>query len=98
MARKIKLGDYDLRVIVTGLMKYRDSASAEELEIMDPMLLRLFDTIKALKPGKRTKCFFSPEEKHLILFYLNEWRNQLIRDNNLGGMDCVTEVMMKFIE
>ena len=31
-----------------------------------------------------------------IRFYLNEWRNQLIRENNLGGMDGVTEVMLKF--
>ena len=95
-AGKIKLDDYDLRVIVTGMMKYRDTAPTEQLEVIDPMLLRLFDTIKALKPGKRTKCLFSPEEKRLVRFYLNEWRNQLIRENNLGGMDGVSDVMLKF--
>ena len=73
------------------MVKYRDSASAEELEIMDQMLLRLLDTIKALRPGKRTKCHFSPEEKRLVRFCLNKWRNQLIQDNNLRGMDGVTE-------
>ena len=97
MARKIKLGDYDLRVIVTGMMKYRDTVPAEELDVMDPMLLRLIDIIKALKPGKRTKCFFSQEEKRLIRFYLNEWRNHLIQENNLGGMDGVSDVMLKFL-
>ena len=97
MARKIKLGDYDLRVIVTGMMKYRDNALAEELDVMDPMLLRLIDIIKALKPGKRAKCLFSSEEKRLIRFYLNEWRNQLIQENNLGGMDGVSDVMLKFL-
>lgn len=95
-AGKIKLGDYDLRVIVTGLMKYRNYAPAEELDVMDPMLFRLFDTIKALKPGKRTKCLFSPEEKRLIRFYLNDWRNKLIQENNLGGMDGVSDVLSKF--
>ncbi len=97
-AGKIKLGDYDLRVIVTGMMKYRDTASAEDLEIMDPMLLWLFDIIKALKPGRRTKCLFNQEEKRLVCFYLNEWRNQFIQENNLGGMDGVCDVMLKFLK
>ena len=59
------------------------------------MILRLCDIEEALKPGKRTKCLFSLAEKRLVRFYLNEWRNQLIRDNNLGGTDGVTEVMLK---
>ncbi len=93
---KIKLDDYDLRVVVTGLMKYRANASAEDLEVVDPMILRLCDIEEASKPGKRKKCLFSPAEKRLVRFYLNEWRNQLIRENNLGGVDGVTDVMLKF--
>ena len=95
-ARKIKLDDYDIRVVINGLAQYRKTAPDEDLDVIEPMLLRLIRELKDLKPGKRTKLPFSPEEKRLIRFYLNEWRNQLIRDNNLGGIDGVTDVMVKY--
>ena len=95
-ARKIKLDDYDIRVVINGLAQYRKTAPDEDLDVIEPMLLRLIRVLKDLKPGKRTKLPFSPEEKRLIRFYLNEWRNQLIRENNLGGMDGVSDVMLKF--
>ena len=63
--------------------------------MIDPILLRLIEVSKALKPGKRTRLPFSPEEKHLIRFCLNDWRNQLIQENNLGGMDGVSDIMLK---
>ena len=95
-ARKIKLDDYDIRVVINGLAQYRKTAPDEDLDVIEPMLLRLIRVLKDLRPGKRTKLPFSPEEKRLIRFYLNEWRNQLIRDNNLGGIDGVTDVMVKY--
>jgi hypothetical protein len=95
-AHKIKLDDYDIRVVINGLAQYRKAAPDEDLDVIEPMLLRLIRELKDLKPGKRTKLPFSPEEKRLIRFYLNEWRNQLIRENNLGGMDGVSDVMLKF--
>ena len=95
-ARKIKLDDYGIRVVINGLAQYRKTAPDEDLDVIEPMLLRLIRVLKDLNPGKRTKLPFSPEEKRLIRFYLNEWRNQLIRENNLGGMDGVSDVMLKF--
>ena len=95
-ARKIKLDDYGIRVVINGLAQYRKTAPDEDLDVIEPMLLRLIRVLKDLNPGKRTKLPFSPEEKRLIRFYLNEWRNQLIRENNLGGMDGVSAVMLKF--
>lgn len=94
--QKIKLDDYDIRVVINGLAQYRKAVPDEDLDVIEPMLLRLIRVLKDLKPGKRTKLPFSPEEKRLIRFYLNEWRNQLIRENNLGGMDGVSDVMLKF--
>ena len=96
MGWKIKLDDYDIRIVINGLAQYRKAAPDEDLDVIEPTLLRLIRVLKDLKPGKRTKLPFSPEEKRLIRFYLNEWRNQLIRENNLGGMDGVTEAMLKF--
>lgn len=95
-ARKIKLDDYDIRVVINGLAQYRKTAPDEDLDVIEPMLLRLIRVLKDLEPSKRTKLPFSPEEERLIRFYLNEWRNQLIRENNLGGMDGVSAVMLKF--
>jgi hypothetical protein len=93
-ARKIKLDDYEIKVAINGLYRYRKDASDEVQDVIDPIILRLIRVLKDLKPGKRTKLPFSPEEKHLIRFNLNGWRNQLIRENNLGGMDNLTEVML----
>lgn len=95
-AGKIKLDDYEIKVAINGLYRYRKTVSAEAQDVIDPLLLRLIEVSKELKPGKRTKLPFSPEEKHLIRFCLNDWRNQLIQDNNLGGMDGVSDVMLKF--
>lgn len=95
-AGKIKLDDYDIKVAINGLYRYRKDASEEVQDVIDPILLRLIDVSKTLKPCKRTKLLFSPEEKHLIRFCLNDWRNQLIKDNSLGGVDGVTDVLLMF--
>ena len=95
-AGKIKLDDYDIKVAINGLYRYRKDASEEVQDVIDPILLRLIDVSKSLKPGKRTKLPFTPEEKHLIRFCLNDWRNRLIQENNLGGMDGVSDVILKF--
>ena len=87
-----------IRVVINGLAQYRKIAPDEDLDVIEPMLLRLIRVIKDLKPGKHAKLPFSPEEKRLVRFYLNEWRNQLIRENNLGGVDGVTEVMLRITE
>ena len=81
-AEKIKLDGYDIRIVINGLARYRETVPSEDLDVIDPMLLRLIKVSKTLKkPGKRTKLFFSPEEKRLTRFYLNELRNQFIQDN-----------------
>lgn len=95
-AGKIKLDDYEIKVAINGLYRYRKDASDEVQDVIDPLLLRLIDMSKSLKSGKCTKLPFSPEEKHLIRLCLNDWRNQLIQDNNLGGMDGVSDVMLKY--
>lgn len=82
---------------INGLARYQETTSSKDLDVIDPMLLRLIEVSKALKDSsKRTMLFFSPEEKRLIRFYLNEWRNELIRKNNLGSADGVAEVILNF--
>lgn len=82
-AGKIKLDGYDIRIVINGLAQFRQTAPDEDLDVIDPMLLRLIEVSKALKkPCKRTKLPFSPEEKHLSRFCLNDWRNQLIQEKN----------------
>ena len=94
---KIKLDGYDIRIVINGLAQFRQTAPDEDLDVIDPMLLRLIEVSKALKkPSKRTNLLFSPEEKRLTRFYLNEWRNELIQENNLGGVDGVSEVLLMF--
>lgn len=95
-AGKIKLDDYEIKVAINGLYRYRKDASEEVQDVIDPILLRLIEVSKALKPGNRTKLPFRPEERSLIRFCLNDCRNQLIQENNLGGMDGVSDVMLKF--
>lgn len=96
-AGNIKLDGYDIRSVINGLAQFRQTAPDEDLDVIDPMLLRLIEVSKELKmPSKRTKLFFSLEEKHLISFCLNDWRNELVHENNLGGVDDVSEIMLKF--
>ena len=98
-AGKIKLDGYDIRIVINGLAQFRQTAPDEDLDVIDPMLLRLIEVSKALKkPSKRTKLSFSPEEKRLTRLYLNEWRNELIHENNLGGIDGVSEIIVKFVK
>lgn len=96
-AGKIKLDAYDIRIVIKGLAQYRDTASGRDQNVIDPLLLRLIEVSKTMKPGNRQKLLFSPEEKHIMRFCLNDWRNQLIQENNLGGIDGISDVMIKFV-
>ena len=93
---KKRLDSYELRIVAQSIAKFRGDYTSDELNILLDLADRLLDFNDALKPGKKKLVPFSPEEKSLVFRCLNDWRNDLIRENNLGGMDGVSKVMHIF--
>ena len=95
MKRK-RMDSNELQVVSTSIAKFHGDYTSDELNILLELADRLLDLNDELKPGKKKLVPFSPEEKHLVFRCLNDWRNELILDNNLGGIDGITDVMHKF--
>ena len=57
---KVKLDDYDVRVLLTGL--YQQSRDYETASQIDDLLLRLVDVSDTMKPNRKKKIFFEQEE------------------------------------
>ena len=72
---KVKLDDYEVRVLINGLVQQHKSYDAEANGQIDALALRLCDIAKAMKPGRRTKIPFEPVEIRVIRRCLMEWRS-----------------------
>lgn len=60
---KIKLDGYEIRIVINGLARYRETAPNEDLDVIDPMLLRLIEVSKTLKKSSKRTKFFSARKK-----------------------------------
>ena len=72
---KVKLDDYEVRVLINGLMQQHRSYDAETNGQIDALALRLCDIAEAMKPGRKKKISFEPVEIRVICQCLMEWRN-----------------------
>ena len=55
---KVKLDDYEVRVLINGLMQQHRSYDAETNGQIDSLALRLCDIAEAMKPGRKKKISF----------------------------------------
>ena len=76
---KVKLDDYEVRVLINGLMQQHRSYDAETNGQIDSLALRLCDIAEAMKPGRKKKIPFEPVEIRVICQCLMEWRNREIQ-------------------
>ena len=60
---KVKLDDYEVRVLINGLIQQHRSYDAETNGQIDALALRLCDIAEAMKPGRKKKIPFEPVEK-----------------------------------
>ena len=94
---KVKLDDYEVRVLINGLMQQHRSYDAETNGQIDALVLRLCDIAEAMKPGRKKKIPFEPVEIKIIRQCLMEWRNREIHAERYGAVDALTELLIQFI-
>lgn len=58
----VKLDDYEVRVLINGLIQQHRSYDAETNGQIDSLALRLCDIAEAMKPGRKKKIPFEPVE------------------------------------
>ena len=92
----VKLDDYEVRVLINGLMQQHRSYDAETNGQIDSLALRLCDIAEAMKPGQKKKIPFEPVEIRVICQCLMEWRNREIPAKRHGAMDAINELLIRF--
>ena len=91
---KVKLDDYEVRVLINGLMQQHRGYDTETNAQIDNLALRLCDI--AMKPGRKKKIPFEPVEIKIIRQCLMEWRNREIQAERCGAVDALTELLIQF--
>lgn len=90
----VKLDDYEVRVLINGLMQQHRSYDAESQ--IDALALRLCDIAEAMKPGRKKKIPFEPVEIRVICQCPMEWRNREIQAKRHGAVDAINELLIRF--
>ena len=93
---KVKLDDYEVRVLINGLIQQHRGYDTETNAQIDNLALRLCDIAEAMKPGRKKKISFEPVETRVTCQCLMEWRNREIRANRLGAVDALNELLIRF--
>ena len=96
---KVKLDDYEVRVLINGLVQQHRSYDAEtngQIDALDNLALRLCDIAEAMKPGRKKKIPFEPVETRVTCQCLMEWRNREIQAKRLGAVDALNELLIRF--
>ena len=92
---KVKLDDYEVRVLINGLVQQHRSYDAETNVQMDALALRLCDIAEAMKPGRKKKIHFEPVETRVTCQCLMEWRNREIQAKRLSAVDALNELLIR---
>lgn len=92
---KVKLDSFYLGVVINGLYKYRHCYE-DETGFSD-FLLRLVNQYEDLKPGRKKKIAFQPDEIKLIRTCLMVWRNDEIQAEKETRVEVIAETLTKFL-
>ena len=90
---KVKLDDYEVRVLINGLVQQHRSYDAETNGQIDALALRLCDIAEAVRPGRKKKISFDPVEIRVIRHCLVDWRNREIRQGNDVASEVIGELL-----
>ena len=89
-----KLDDYEVRVLINGLIQQHRSYDAETNgRQIDALALRLCDIAEAMKPGRKKKISFEPVETRVIRHCLVDWRNREISQGNDVASEVIGELL-----
>ena len=92
----VKLDDYEVRVLINGLMQQHRGYDTETNAQIDSLALRLCNIAEAMKPGRKKKISFEPVETRVIRHCLMEWRNREIQAERHGAVDALNELLIRF--
>ena len=93
---KVKLDDYEVRVLINGLIQQHRGYDTETNAQIDNLALRLCDITEAMKPGRKKKIPFELVETRVTCQCLMEWRNREIQAKRLGAVDALNELLIRF--
>ena len=92
----VKLDDYEVRVLINGLMQQHRSYDAETNGQIDALALRLCDIAEAMKSGRKKKIPFEPVEIRVIQHCLVDWRHRELQAKRHGAVDALNELLIRF--
>ena len=96
--RKVKISEFDMRVVINGLNTMRPSYDLnKQLEVIS-VLSRLLDVHETMKPNKKKRILFESAEKQLIMHCLNDWRSAFLSEGKEPQAEQVGETMLLFIK
>ena len=93
---KVKLDDYEVRVLINALVQQHRSYDTGINGQIDTLALRMCDIAEAMKPGRKKKIPFEPVEIRVIRQCLVERRNREIQAKRYGAVDALSEMLIRF--
>ena len=93
---KVNLDDYEVIVLINGLIQQHRGYDTETNAQIDNLALRLCDIAEAMKPGRKKKIPFELVETRVTCQCLMEWRNREIQAERHGVVDAINELLIRF--
>ncbi len=93
---KVKLDDYEIRVLINCLYQQRCDYDLQTNSEIDDLLLQLVRKSEDMKPCHRRKFRFEPHEISLIRMCLIEWRNHQLLAGKKGAAEAISELVILF--
>jgi len=93
---KVKLDDYEIRVLINGLYQQRCDYDPQTNNEIDGLLLQLLRKSENTKLCRRRKFRFEPHEISLIRMCLIEWRNHQLLAGKKGAAEAISELVILF--
>ena len=90
---KVKLDDYEVQVLINGLIQQHRSYDAETNGQIDALALHLCDIAEAVRSGRKEKISFEPVEIRVIRHCLVDWRNREISQGNDVASEVIGELL-----
>lgn len=93
---KVKLDDYEIRVLINSLYQQRCDYDLQTNNEIDGLLLQLLRKSESMKPCRRRKFRFEPQEISLIRMCLIKWRNHQLLTGKKGAAEAISELVILF--
>ena len=94
--RKLKVDDYDLKVVINALYQTRTEFPAEERYAVDDVLLMVVNMCERMKPGRKRKMVFESSAINIIRRCLVNWRNLKIEFDESVAVEVINETLLLF--